>query len=572
MKKIVFSSLAIISFLGCGGGGSSSSSQTSQTIKEPKIVLSTENLDMKLGETKSVRIKALDIPDSAIIETNITHYPNKALNNPVVVDYITDTISHKNDKDINLLLYGANVGSSIITFIPDFNPSNKILRAVENYPRLVINVKNNLTGIDEANNVININNKIITTSIYKIFKFGEQDVSTKLELQTPSECGEFTSIDKSDMQFSLDDKKVLINLNLFRYNIQGDREFSKVITVLDVTSQEIRDKGEIVVIPPKAKEFSGMNFALNGVDINNTYEIELGTDMCKAKFKLTILNLFDDSDKDGVRDDVDSCLNTPFGSKVNEFGCSIDKDSDGFADDEDECPTEVGTLNGCPDKDGDGVADKDDLCPIEAGTIDTKGCPDSDGDGIADKDDLCPSEAGTIDTKGCPDSDGDGIADKDDLCPEEFGVKPDGCPLPTPATTTSGGSSTSTTSTSSGGNTVVNSDADACTTKNGYSVASHKVGDSSFSNGYVYFRTLTPYILKLYYKTPISRAADRSVNLNSYDIPDTSYKFFLEISNALATGSAFYIDNKGKCYKSYFPTEESISGGVFPDKTLIFVK
>ena len=102
-----------------------------------------------------------------------------------------------------------------------------------------------------------------------------------------------------------------------------------------------------------------------------------------------------------------------------------DGDGDGFTDANDQCPTEKGTLNGCPDTDNDGVADKDDKCPTEKGTL--NGCPDTDNDGVADKDDQCPTEKGTL--NGCPDTDGDGVADKDDQCPGEAGIAANnGCP------------------------------------------------------------------------------------------------------------------------------------------------
>lgn len=164
-----------------------------------------------------------------------------------------------------------------------------------------------------------------------------------------------------------------------------------------------------------------------------------------------------DRDKDGVKDDVDSCPDQAGSAATN--GCP-DLDKDGVADINDQCPTEAGTVAtfGCPDRDKDGIADKNDLCPDQAGLPVLNGCPDSDGDGIADKDDRCPNEkglannggcpirdadgdgitddkddcpnaAGTAATKGCPDRDGDGIADKDDACPDARGLATNnGCP------------------------------------------------------------------------------------------------------------------------------------------------
>ena len=136
----------------------------------------------------------------------------------------------------------------------------------------------------------------------------------------------------------------------------------------------------------------------------------------------------DDTDGDGVKNDVDPCPNR--WGKMN--GCPwSDKDGDGLSDIEDGCPEIAGKteLNGCPDKDADGVADKDDACPDVKGLVALGGCPDGDGDGIADKDDTCPTEKGSKELNGCPDGDGDGVADKDDACPKVAGlVANKGCP------------------------------------------------------------------------------------------------------------------------------------------------
>lgn len=135
-----------------------------------------------------------------------------------------------------------------------------------------------------------------------------------------------------------------------------------------------------------------------------------------------------DSDKDGVRDKEDLCIDTP--GKIELAGCP-DKDNDGIADKDDDCPdvAGLGEFKGCPDMDGDKIPDKDDVCPSIAGKAEFSGCPDTDNDGIADKDDTCPEIAGKIEFNGCPDRDGDGLADKDDLCPDIRGsVAFAGCP------------------------------------------------------------------------------------------------------------------------------------------------
>ena len=137
-----------------------------------------------------------------------------------------------------------------------------------------------------------------------------------------------------------------------------------------------------------------------------------------------------DRDRDGVKDDVDACVDTPGLPELN--GCP-DNDGDGVRNNEDNCPDVPGlpSLAGCPDMDGDSVADKDDKCPEVAGLAALEGCPDADEDGVADKDDNCPEEFGPVENNGCPwsDRDGDGVLDKDDNCPDVSGTATNvGCP------------------------------------------------------------------------------------------------------------------------------------------------
>jgi len=115
-----------------------------------------------------------------------------------------------------------------------------------------------------------------------------------------------------------------------------------------------------------------------------------------------------------------------------------DRDHDGFPDTSDECPTEYGTLSGCPDSDRDGIADHKDDCPDEYGPASNNGCPvlDRDGDGVVDAVDKCPDKSGAKDWQGCPDSDNDGIPDHRDECPDHAGkAAKKGCPDVTNAET-----------------------------------------------------------------------------------------------------------------------------------------
>lgn len=137
-----------------------------------------------------------------------------------------------------------------------------------------------------------------------------------------------------------------------------------------------------------------------------------------------------DTDRDGVKDDEDACVNTPGLPELN--GCP-DDDGDGVRNSEDDCPDVPGlaALAGCPDMDGDTVADKYDSCPETPGIPALDGCPDADEDGVADNDDNCPEEFGPVENNGCPwsDRDGDGVFDKDDNCPDVPGTATNaGCP------------------------------------------------------------------------------------------------------------------------------------------------
>jgi outer membrane protein OmpA-like peptidoglycan-associated protein len=87
---------------------------------------------------------------------------------------------------------------------------------------------------------------------------------------------------------------------------------------------------------------------------------------------------------------------------------------------------------GPQDTDGDGVPDDIDRCPHEPGPKENFGCPwgDRDKDGVPDNLDRCPDVPGVPELQGCPDvdSDKDGIPDRLDKCPQIPGVPPDGCP------------------------------------------------------------------------------------------------------------------------------------------------
>ncbi len=155
-----------------------------------------------------------------------------------------------------------------------------------------------------------------------------------------------------------------------------------------------------------------------------------------------------DTDKDGIKDKVDQCPDTPKGALVDEFGCPLDADGDGVYDGLDTCnETPQGAIvdiTGCAlDGDIDGVPDGIDLCadsPLGV-EVDVYGCPlDNDKDGIPDfKDQQLDTPLGAIvDQDGVAmDTDKDGVPDGIDKCPEDGeGIIVDefGCPIAKPLT------------------------------------------------------------------------------------------------------------------------------------------
>ncbi|OGC79076.1 MAG: hypothetical protein A2145_06555 [candidate division Zixibacteria bacterium RBG_16_40_9] len=153
-----------------------------------------------------------------------------------------------------------------------------------------------------------------------------------------------------------------------------------------------------------------------------------------------------DTDKDGVEDKLDKCMDTPLGCIVDADGCQLDADGDGVCDGLDKCPeTSKGAkvdANGCPtDADADGVYDGIDQCAnTPAGVkVDSKGCPlDTDGDGVPDHLDKQATTARgcKVDKDGVSmDSDADGVCDGVDKCPATpagIAVDASGCPTVAP--------------------------------------------------------------------------------------------------------------------------------------------
>ena len=121
----------------------------------------------------------------------------------------------------------------------------------------------------------------------------------------------------------------------------------------------------------------------------------------------------EDSDGDGIPDDIDNCPDTPNPGQD-------DADEDDVGDACDNCPTIYGrSKDGCPtgvDSDNDGVSDVNDACPDVPGVACNQGCPtvDEDGDGLQESTSNCP------DYDYYPnDRDNDGDPDSYDCAPDD---------------------------------------------------------------------------------------------------------------------------------------------------------
>jgi len=110
-----------------------------------------------------------------------------------------------------------------------------------------------------------------------------------------------------------------------------------------------------------------------------------------------------DTDGDGVDDDEDSCLDEDAtGYDLDADGCLDDSDGDGVTDDIDAFPTDPDEDS---DADGDGVGDNADAFPDDPAED-----SDGDGDGVGDNADACAGDDAT------GDGDSDGVCDDADAC------------------------------------------------------------------------------------------------------------------------------------------------------------
>ena len=194
-------------------------------------------------------------------------------------------------------------------------------------------------------------------------------------------------------------------------------------------------------------------------ETKNSYSIRVqtsdGTAAYAKTFTITVADVFEDADGDGISDQTDNCQSSanPNQADADSDGigdvCDSDIDGDGFTNSSDNCPSTVnldqadfdvdGSGDLCDqDDDNDGVLDTDDAFPLdETETVDTdidgignNADLDDDNDGFEDTlEEECdtnplvaesfPSDFDNDDSPDCIDldDDNDGVLDNDDAFP-----------------------------------------------------------------------------------------------------------------------------------------------------------
>ncbi len=195
-------------------------------------------------------------------------------------------------------------------------------------------------------------------------------------------------------------------------------ENSAIGTVIGSLSTIDQDAGDTytysLVVGDGSNDADNASVNINGTDLKialipdyetqSSYKIYLnvndGANEYQKAFVVTVGDINEDLDGDGISDDLDQCPDTASGETVDSNGCApsqYDADSDGVPDYEDAFPNDpIESV----DTDGDGIGD----------TMDT----DDDNDGYSDELELAEG-TDSKDANAFPlDSDGDGIPDSID--------------------------------------------------------------------------------------------------------------------------------------------------------------
>jgi hypothetical protein len=210
-------------------------------------------------------------------------------------------------------------------------------------------------------------------------------------------------------------------------------------------------------IPVNLADNQGLTFRWRPVLLGSNNDDGLAID------DITVIDVQDDADGEGVPDEIDNCDNDANPDQANNDNdalgdaCDFDDDNDGDFDSNDNCTTVANADQADTDQDGqgdvcdsdddaDGLLDASDQCPTVTGPPTSNGCPapppstpDFDSDGVADAVDNCVNKANPdqvdLDADGegdeCDaDDDADGVVDASDQCPQVTGaIENRGCPV-----------------------------------------------------------------------------------------------------------------------------------------------
>jgi len=533
MKRLLLNSVlafSLVGLIGCGGGGGSSNS-SSNSVKEPVITLSSDKVVLNQGEVTTIKGRISNMPKDSS-EFDVSEGENYSRD---TVDFVTYEISSSNNKEVDILIYGANAGASTIKLVAD--------NSKESTKYIDIEVKPLDPNIDNSDGNIDIDNRSSEKRQVSVEdKSGtclDSDIQTSILLKLDDSSCSDSYITDTTLSFSKESYYYdpSINLKFVRYNSSGIKSYAKEINSFAIVKEDGSEE-----IPSSAKSINGMSFAFKGIEIDKNYKISLDTDICNPVFSYSISNICSDGDGDGVSDNLDYCPDTNTTKAfVDERGCFIDDDKDGVLDINDKC---LNTPSG-EKVDADGCSDSQ---------------KDDDGDGVTNDKDQCPNTASgvTVDANGC-----------------EVVVNP------TP--TDSGGNPIPSTGPTILPTGIVPTDPDTdefpCEVVNGYVKFVNSIKDSfGVGDENIYFRATTSYDLEFFYKKPtVDERGLRLIDLSIYTIEETNANFSLKIDSSLADGTKFYvkdtsITNGSNCFKGYFPNEADIQKGIFPNKTLIIIE
>ena len=246
------------------------------------------------------------------------------------------------------------------------------------------------------------------------------------------------------------------DISLSSTSIAENKPIGATVGALSATDSDSGDSHTYSLVAGSG-DTDNASFSISGANLltgtaldyetKNSYSIRVqtsdGTATYAKTFTITVADVFEDADGDGIPDQTDNCQSSanPNQADADADGigdvCDSDIDGDGFANSSDNCPSTVnldqadfdadGSGDLCDqDDDNDGVRDPDDAFPLdETETVDTDNDGignnadlDDDNDGVLDTDDVFPlDETETIDT------DDDGIGNNADLDDDNDGFE-----------------------------------------------------------------------------------------------------------------------------------------------------